>query len=407
MTILSRSSDYRHRRRRAVRRFAFESLEHRNMPAVLVDVGHHFVEPDMSGQTISLSVVSTEAIDAAVAGFDLRAQIVTPKHGPYFQGVRFAGDLWSTFPHVESGSPFPTDRTLASGHVAFTRGFEARADGTLVTLTIDTTGIPAGSYELRLVGTKLGSSSFRSSISETITNGTLQVRSIWQNPDNPNDSNGDGRVSPLDVLLLLNELSKKGSHELPMPSPGEAPRPYFDVNGDGYLSPLDPLGAINCLNGFSCVTTPKPILAQVSPNFAPGLPDSTSIGEPVPDNSKPKGLPPEKANPGDTADCEPYEFDEYGNPILLIRPTFCEGFDQSDSYPLLVEPNELETTDSAGSSVNEQPLAGSEEVLPASPIATELSPQYVNAVIFGLANELSDNETSEELVDLGLIALSL
>ncbi|MBI2480160.1 MAG: hypothetical protein HYV60_16475, partial [Planctomycetia bacterium] len=278
-------------------------------------------------------------MDPGVAGFDLKAQIVTSKSGPRFQAIRFAGDLWNTFPHIESGGPLPFDRTLASGDVAFTQGFEARANGTLVTLMIDTTGIPAGSYEFRLVGTRLGSSSFRradgSGVSEIIKNGTLQVRSIWQNPDNPNDVNGDGRISPLDALLLLNELSKRGSGELEMPSSGEEPSSFFDVNGDGSRSPNDALHIINCLNELGCETSPAPILAQVTPDFEPDLPDATGVSTPGQTTPKPKS----EDEPSDEVDsslplpCTEDELDEDGNPIPGTDPESCED---SESVP--VEP---------------------------------------------------------------------
>ncbi len=397
----------RRRRSNVVRPTAFESLERRNMLAVVVDVGYHLVEPDTSGQTVVIAVKSTGTSDTAVAGFDLRAQIVTAKQGPYFEDVRFAGDFWNTFPHIESGGPFPANRTLATGKVAFTQGLEARADGTLVTLTIDTTGIPAGSYEFRLVGTQLGSSSFHrsdgSSVSEIITNGTLHVRSIWQNPDNPNDTNGDGRISPVDVLLLLNELSKNGTRELPMPSPGEAPPPYYDINGDGYISPLDPLGAINCLNGLSCSETPGRILAQITPDFVPGVPGSTGIGKRVPDDSNPEDLPPDGVDPEEPNDCVFYDIDEEGNPVPIIDPDFCDDFQEVDPNPLFVGPVTAGGNVPASETVTVDPPDDSAKGLPAtSPsVASVATSKSVDAVIANLADELAGKETSDELVDLG------
>lgn len=377
------------------------------MPAVLIDVGYHLVEPDTSEQTVVLTVTSTGASDAAVAGFDLRAQIVTAKQGPYFQSVRFAGDLWNTFPHVESGGPFPANRTLATGDVAFTQGLQAKADGTLVTFTIDTTGIPAGSYEFRLIGTQLGSSSFRrsdgSSVSEVITNGTLHVRSIWQNADNPNDINDDGRITPLDVLLLLNELSKGGSRELPMPSPGEEPPPYYDVNGDGYISPLDPLGAINCLNGLSCVTSPGRILAQVTPDFPPPGPGSTGTGKSDPEDPIPGEVPPGEGDPGEPEDCFTSLLDEDGNPIP-IDPDFCDDFGLGDPNPPHVGPVAPDDTltpvnlFAPANTVTLGPLGNSAKDLS----ATAVPSTSVDAVIADLADELEGEEESEELVDIGL-----
>lgn len=67
------------------------------------------------------------------------------------------------------------------------------------------------------------------------------------NPLDANDVNGDGTVSPLDVLLIINELNEKGAYELS--ETGElAEGPTLDVNGDGSVSPLDALMIINHLN---------------------------------------------------------------------------------------------------------------------------------------------------------------
>jgi hypothetical protein len=55
--------------------------------------------------------------------------------------------------------------------------------------------------------------------------------------DAPFDLSGDGLVSPLDALLIINRLNQ----------PGAADDFRFDVNGDGELSPLDALLVINRL----------------------------------------------------------------------------------------------------------------------------------------------------------------
>jgi Dockerin type I domain len=370
------------------------------MPAVLVDVGYNLVEPNASGQVVSVSVVSSGASDSQIAGFDLRAQIVTAKAGPTFESVRFAGDLWNTFPHVESGGPLPSNPTIAAGNVAFTQGLESRADGTLVNFTIDTTGIPAGSYEFRLVGTQIGDSTFRraddSRVVEVIANGTLQVRSIWQNSDNPNDVNDDGRISPLDVLLLLNELSKSGSYELPMPSNGEGPPPYLDSNGDGYLSPSDPLGVINCLNGLGCVTSPPPILAQVTPDFAPDPDESTSVKDP--DDPETTDPPAEETEPDAPVDCDYYYVDEDGNLVVDPDSEYCDETGYAASVP---EP-EGEAVLSASDSLTENSQSEDQSAVDNMNFASTLSASAIDAVIEQVIAESSSKDASEDLVDLGL-----
>ncbi len=74
-----------------------------------------------------------------------------------------------------------------------------------------------------------------------------------QNPDNPNDVNCDGVVTPLDAFILINELNNGGGGELPAaPDSGDGERPHFpDTNGDRYLTPSDVLNIINDLNKSS------------------------------------------------------------------------------------------------------------------------------------------------------------
>ncbi|HUP78430.1 MAG TPA: Ig-like domain-containing protein, partial [Pirellula sp.] len=78
------------------------------------------------------------------------------------------------------------------------------------------------------------------------------------NSTNAYDVNNDGFVSPIDVLILVNSLNNGGSGLLPDPGDdaseglsgedGGNRRFFMDVNGDNYLSPLDALMVINELN---------------------------------------------------------------------------------------------------------------------------------------------------------------
>ncbi len=64
------------------------------------------------------------------------------------------------------------------------------------------------------------------------------------NPANPLDASDDGDVSPLDALLVINALNRRGAGE----STHESRKYYLDTNGDGSLTPLDALLIINQLN---------------------------------------------------------------------------------------------------------------------------------------------------------------
>ena len=72
-------------------------------------------------------------------------------------------------------------------------------------------------------------------------------RNPYTNPSNRLDVNGDGGVSPLDVLQLVNYINVNGPGQLPFPT-AFTPPPYLDVNGDGFVSPLDVLSVINFIN---------------------------------------------------------------------------------------------------------------------------------------------------------------
>jgi hypothetical protein len=70
----------------------------------------------------------------------------------------------------------------------------------------------------------------------------------WANPADPRDVNGDGFVTPQDVLILVNDLNANTSRVLPaVPGPDFLP-PYLDVNDDRRLTPQDVLIVINFLN---------------------------------------------------------------------------------------------------------------------------------------------------------------
>jgi len=287
------------------------------MPALVLDVGHHIVEPDATGQRFSIEVRSTNLLhDPQVNSFTLKAQIGDSGFGPVFSAVDFSGGMWEALPHAENGGPVPGDAQLASGQSTFTHHLEALANGTVVNLEVDSTGVPYGSFELRLAGTRIGSSEFRDGggalVPLVIINGTLQVRSIWQNPEHVGDVNDDGYVSPLDLLIIINYLNKHGPGPLPMPSPGNQPPPYLDVDGNGDRSPLDALVLINCLNNpAQCISAPAPIVAVGKPKEEedpPEEPDADPVGieTPPPDDEKPPepdfSLPPP---PEDTEDFDP------------------------------------------------------------------------------------------------------
>ena len=72
----------------------------------------------------------------------------------------------------------------------------------------------------------------------------------YQNPNNRLDVSGDGFISPIDALQVINYLNAFGTTILTVPPTMTMP-PYLDVNGDGVISPLDAVQVINFLNAGS------------------------------------------------------------------------------------------------------------------------------------------------------------
>jgi len=88
------------------------------------------------------------------------------------------------------------------------------------------------------------------------------VGAPWQNPVNPYDVSNDGQVTPLDALIQINFFNKYkpnlilpnpppfvsgGTTIFPNPGPGLQAN-YMDFNGDGQLTPSDIIQVINYLN---------------------------------------------------------------------------------------------------------------------------------------------------------------
>ncbi len=71
----------------------------------------------------------------------------------------------------------------------------------------------------------------------------------WHNSASQYDTNNDGRVTPLDILLIINRLNEDLNRRLPaVRSPINGRDLWFDISQDGLVSPLDILLIINHFN---------------------------------------------------------------------------------------------------------------------------------------------------------------
>lgn len=112
----------------------------------------------------------------------------------------------------------------------------------LVTFAPDTPGL----YEAAL--SMLGESTL---LVSAVTGWGVQD---WQNPVNRFDVDGDGTVTPSDVLMLINEINFGNRGRLPIRTAEQPGAAWFpDVNGDGSLIPLDVLMVVHHLNHSAAI----------------------------------------------------------------------------------------------------------------------------------------------------------
>lgn len=117
-------------------------------------------------------------------------------------------------------------------------------------------------------------------------------------PDNPYDVDANGRIEPLDALLVLNYITLHGNGS---PAPSGDASPFPDVNRDGIVNPLDSLLVLNYLSQ-----------------------SALAAGGAAAEGENARGLPAPSSLPS-------------GNPSTGIRPTLTEPSADDDanwqSYP--------------------------------------------------------------------------
>jgi hypothetical protein len=121
--------------------------------------------------------------------------------------------------------------------------------------SFDYTGtvLPVGTYYFTAIATDAAGNS-------SIASAAFRVMiAFWQNPRHPCDVNGDGQITPLDALILINNINAYGgSRWLPVPpTAAESPPPFLDPSGDGKITPLDVLIVINYINAHGSGPIPE------------------------------------------------------------------------------------------------------------------------------------------------------
>jgi hypothetical protein len=177
------------------------------------------------------------------------------------QGETVTSDTWYSFEPLRDGTASINAGLNSSlGHVQLDL-YDSQQD-LLATGTTDANGnmalsepVNAGqTYLVRLSGDN-------PSVSLTITN-QIPASVAY-------DVNGDGAITPLDALIVINDLNSQGTHALTNLQ-GAGNQVNLDTNSDGVISPLDALVVINWLNAnagsnaSSAVTNSARVAAALS-----------------------------------------------------------------------------------------------------------------------------------------------
>jgi hypothetical protein len=186
-----------------------------------------------------------------VGGLSLPTQIESGRGNDYIQSGRGASSIEDLFGNnrIFAGSAADVIRTglgndfihAGSGHNQIK---DAGGKNTIFTLggndTIEVTGnlsrINPGAGHNTIIKTDIASPN-RSSSVMVMSHGL--------------DINGDGVVSPLDVLTLIDRINRSMMQSVPSSTVNDA---GLDTDGDGLVTPLDVLSVIDYLNGLTAMS---------------------------------------------------------------------------------------------------------------------------------------------------------
>ena len=144
-------------------------------------------------------------------------------------------------PLVVSIASSPSDQLILPENVTIPAG-ESSVD---FTISAASDGVPDGTQTVEIIASATGYADIMASLE--VTDNPFP----WHFAPLPRDVNTDGSESPIDALIIINEVNAGGSRQLP--SDVVTVEHFYDVNADGFLSPLDALIVINFLNGDSSV----------------------------------------------------------------------------------------------------------------------------------------------------------
>ncbi len=163
-----------------------------------------------------------------------------------------------------------------TGTVTFRDGTRTIGTGTLGVVggiteaTITLSNLTVGQHVFTAV--YAGSSNYVGSISNTLHETVTAAHLTVAAADAAFDVNGDGAVTPLDVLAIIDQLNAHSGLT------GAALAP-FDVNNDGLLSPLDALAVIDYLD--NAATSQPAVAASVASSVVPTATSAPTSNEAI------------------------------------------------------------------------------------------------------------------------------
>jgi subtilisin family serine protease/subtilisin-like proprotein convertase family protein len=119
------------------------------------------------------------------------------------------------------------------------------ADGS-ITFTPDLGGLAPGSFQYIV----------SDGVNTAIGNVTVMILPLypWHNQSNPDDVNNDGVVTPIDALMVINQINAYGSTPINSVRDIGSGITYYDVVPDNYIAANDALDVINYVNGHPLQT---------------------------------------------------------------------------------------------------------------------------------------------------------
>ena len=144
-----------------------------------IEVGSHDLLPNTPGQTIEVFVTGGQAVETV----NLNAQIADGFNtdGPIIQSVDLVTATIFAPPNNDGGQFDSLNLPQIVGSTVVTPlSTTVDADGLLATITVDTTGVFGGTYDLSLTGTRNGDTNFGfdsgdNLIEPVVTNGQISI----------------------------------------------------------------------------------------------------------------------------------------------------------------------------------------------------------------------------------------